>query len=124
MQRLGILVGRRRTWPVLGQGFSNNYGHADDDEGDEHSPQYPPQQLALADEAAQVNILILLLGSDLRLQQPTLLCLVEILPAADRPGISVKVPALLVVGGFIAMDLQWPAPVVAGEHDWKEFSAQ
>ena len=88
-QRLGVLVRRRRAGSPAGDGIGDDDGEADDDEAGGEAPERPPQDLALDDDAAEVDVPVLLLGRR-RAQQPALLRLVQlvpVLPHRHRAGV-------------------------------------
>ena len=62
VQRLCVLIGRRRAGLLVWDGLGDDDGEADEDESGDDAPQGPPQDLALDDDASEVHVLVLLLG--------------------------------------------------------------
>ena len=116
MERLGVLIGRRRAGLLVGDGLGDDDGEADEDEGADDAPEGPPQELALDDDAAEVDVLVLLLGLR-RAEQPALLRLVQlvVLLPRQRAAVQVHVAAVVVLRRPVG-DLERPAPVVRRVH--------
>jgi hypothetical protein len=117
VQRLGVPVRRRRAGRPVRDGLVDGDGEADEDEAGDEPPERPPQDLALDDDAAEVDVPAPLLGP-LRAQQPALLCLVQlvVLPRRQRTGVDVRVPAVVVLRCHVGGDVERPAPVVHRVH--------
>lgn len=73
----------------------------------------PNEDLAADNDASEINVLLLLLLP--RPQQPALLRLVQ-RPRQRRPVQVLQVPAPVVVGRRVCVDLQWAAPRVSTVH--------
>lgn len=118
----GVIVRRRRVGVVLGQSFGDDDGEGDDEESDDNTPEGILEGLLAADDAAQVNVLVLLPLR--RAEQPALLRLVEVLAGGGgvvllqrrRRPVPVGVPAdpLVVLRRrrVDVVDLQRPSPVM------------
>jgi hypothetical protein len=119
VERPGVLVGRRRAVPLVGDVLGDDDGEADEDEAGDEAIEGPPQNLALDDDAAEIDLPVLLPGLR-RSQQPALLRLVQLVvepPHRQRAAVQVHVLAMVVLrrpvdGG----DLEGPAPVVPRVH--------
>jgi hypothetical protein len=115
VQRLRVLVGRRRRRALVRDELDDHHDEADEDAEAEDGADGPHEDLAVDDDAAQVDVPLLLLA---RLvagpgQEPALLRLVQ-LPHQRRP---VQVPAPVVICRRVGVgDLQRPAPGVPPEH--------
>lgn len=115
MQRLRVLVGRRRRGALVRDELDDHDDEADEDAEAEDGADGPHEDLAVDDEAAEVDVPLLLLAGLVAGpgQEPALLRLVQ-LPHQRRP---VQVAAAVVVRRRVGVgDLQRPAPGIPPEH--------
>lgn len=100
---------------VPGDGLGDAGDEPGEDGGGEEHPDRPHEELAADDEAAEVDVLLLLPALVPRPgQQPALLRLVQ--RPRQRPPVQVQVPAPVVVRRRVVAYLQRPAPRVPPVH--------
>jgi hypothetical protein len=115
VQRLRVLVGRRRRGALVRDELDDHDDEADEDAEAEDGADGPHEDLTVDDDAAEVDVPLLLLAGLVAGpgQEPALLRLVQ-LPHQRRP---VQVAAPVVVRRRVGVgDLQRPAPGVPPEH--------
>uniref|UniRef100_A0A0A9DM86 Uncharacterized protein n=1 Tax=Arundo donax TaxID=35708 RepID=A0A0A9DM86_ARUDO len=117
VEGLGVLIVGRRAGLLVGDRLGDDDGETDKDEGADEGPEGPPEDLALDDDAAEVDVPVLLLGLR-RAKQPALLRLVQlvVLLPRQRAAVQVHVPAVVVLRRPVGGDLERPAPVVRRVH--------
>jgi hypothetical protein len=115
VQRDGVVVGRWQRAVPPGDGLGDpGHGPREDGGGEEHAER-PDEELAADEEAADVDVLLLLAGlvGGPR-QQPALLRLVE--RPRQRGPVDVQVAAAVVVRGRVVAYLQRAAPGIPPVH--------
>lgn len=73
-----VVVGGRRAGLVAGHRLGDDDGESDEEEEEDEGPKGPLEEPALAHDAPQIDVLLLLAPLLLRPQQPALLHLVQI----------------------------------------------
>ena len=115
-----VVVGRAGLVVVAGDGLDDEGYEAGEEGGDDEGSDRPEEDLAADDDAAEVHVLLLLLGLA-GSQQPALLCLVQ-LPRQRRPVQVLQIAAPVVVrGGVRCLDLQRPSPRIPSVHTHLSF---